>query len=117
MPLEEFINLPDTVSLHIKYDDALLSFVKDRDYIRVGKVAAGDKAVIYVRGDKINDVLQELGGNNTDYVALTLGLLGTKNIEAARNFRSSAKLKFKRQRSINRFCRYRNRLHKRNILK
>lgn len=119
MTLEEFINLPDVVDIHMKYDEALLSFIEGKDYIRLGKVVSGNKAVVYVRENKINDVIKELGGITTDYFALTMGLLGTQNLETSRNIRSSKRrwTKLKRERGISRIHRYRNRLHKQDIFK
>jgi len=78
--LSEFIQSPDVVELHMGYDENLISFLEDKEYIRMGKVASGNKAVIYVKEHKIDEVLRELGTKNLERLSLAMGLLGTQSI-------------------------------------
>ena len=56
--LPEFIQMPDVVDLHIGYSEALLAFLDGKEYVRLGKVVTGNKAVIYVKEDRVQEVLR-----------------------------------------------------------
>ncbi|MCL2382964.1 MAG: hypothetical protein FWC79_02095 [Oscillospiraceae bacterium] len=81
LSLEEFIRQPDVVDLHAKNDEELLSFLRGREYVRMGKVVSGNNTVIYVRRNKIDDVLRFFGQKHLEHLALPLGLLGTESMK------------------------------------
>ena len=37
MTLDEFIQEPDVIDLHAEYDEALVEFLKDKEYARIRK--------------------------------------------------------------------------------
>ena len=83
MPLEEFIALPDTISLMLRNSETLKKFVEERPHIKMGKVVFGDQVVIYVRGDKIEEVVREIGRNQVNMFSTVLGLLGMPELSAS----------------------------------
>ena len=92
MTLEEFIIHPDVIDLHARYDEALRNFLKGREkYVRMGKVMTGNRTVIYVKENRLDDVAREFGRNNAvDYLAGVMGLLRNENYGTSRDI-SSAK--------------------------
>jgi len=82
--LSDFIQQPDVVELHMGYDENLISFIEDKKYIRIGKVVSGKKAVIYVKENRIDEVLRQLGTKNLERLSLVMGLLGTQSINEAK---------------------------------
>jgi len=83
MPLEEFIALPTTIALHIRYSISLRRFLEERPFIHLGKVARGDQAVIYLNQYRVNEVITDLGPNRINIFPSVLGLLGRPDLEAA----------------------------------
>jgi len=83
IPIEEFVNLPDSIALNIRYDESLRRFADEREYVYIGKIVHGNQAIVYVKENKIEEVLRELGVNNISYLPVVLGLLGTESIKAA----------------------------------
>jgi len=85
--------------------------VKGREYVRVGKVASGNKAVLYVRENRIEGVLRQFGTKNAENLSLVMGLLGTDSIKEANILNVQQELNLKGTGVLCRIYRYRNRLH------
>jgi len=117
LTLSEFIQQPDVVDLHAKYDERLISFIKGKEYVRMGKVVNGNNVIIYVRQEKIDEILSFFGTNSLEHLALPLALLGFGSIQEAKILEVQNELGLKGKGVLCRFYRYRNRLHKQSIFK
>ena len=74
LTLEEFIRQPDVVDLHAKYDERLVSFIKGKDYIRMGKVVNGNNVIIYVRQRRVDEVLRFFRNKKFGTPCITIGI-------------------------------------------
>jgi len=80
MPLEDFIELPDTASFIIRYTPLAANYITEHPNIHLGKVLVGGYAIIYVQRDQLRTVMEELGPWNA---SLVLGLLSQFDLESS----------------------------------
>ena len=83
MPLKEFIQEPNVVHLFARYDINLENRIKNKPYVRIGKVVHGDYAVIYVDSRRIGELAEVLGTTFVESFPNALGLLGRTSLEAS----------------------------------
>ncbi|MDP4120929.1 MAG: S8 family peptidase [Bacillota bacterium] len=82
LPLEEFILLPNTIDLIVEYNQAVETLVKQRPYIRLGKVFH-DYAIFYILQEDLQKLLDEIETNEIKIFPFVMGLLGAQDLEAA----------------------------------
>ncbi|MDP4120930.1 MAG: S8 family peptidase [Bacillota bacterium] len=82
LPLEDFIFLPNTIDIVMKYNQAVEAFVKQRPYIRVGKVI-NDYIILYIQQEDLPKIINEIGTSEMKLLPFVVGLLGTQDLEAA----------------------------------
>ncbi|MDP4120429.1 MAG: S8 family peptidase [Bacillota bacterium] len=82
LPLEEFIQLPNTIDLIIEYNEGIGNLIKQRPYIRLGTVIDG-YAVIYIQKDDLQKILKESGESAINLFPFVMGLLGKQDLDAA----------------------------------
>ncbi|MDP4120931.1 MAG: peptidase, partial [Bacillota bacterium] len=82
LPLEEFILLPNTIDLIVEYNQAVETLLKQRPYIRLGKVVH-DYAILYILQEDLQKLLDEIGTNEIKLFPFVMGLLGAQDLEAA----------------------------------
>jgi len=83
MSLKEFINLPNVVELYSKYSSYLVRAIKDRPFIKIGKIVRGDYAVLYIDSSRIYDLFKDIGTAQAELFPNAMGLLGMASLEAA----------------------------------
>ncbi|MDP4120480.1 MAG: S8 family peptidase, partial [Bacillota bacterium] len=82
MPLEEFIQLPNVIDILVAYDETIEDLIKQRPYIRVGKVLL-DYAVIYIQKDDLQRILDETGESTVNVFPFVMTLMGQQDLQAA----------------------------------
>ncbi|MDP4120928.1 MAG: S8 family peptidase [Bacillota bacterium] len=82
LPLEEFIKLPNVIDILVAYDDVIKDLIKQRPYIRVGKVLL-DYAVIYILKDDLQRILDETGESIVNVFPFVMTLMGQQDLQAA----------------------------------
>ena len=83
MSLSDFIALPDTAAIILRYSNLTRSFLDERPFIRVGKRVTGNYVVVYVQRDRVPAVVTELGASNLSVYPLACTLFGEAELEAS----------------------------------
>ena len=83
MPLNEFINLPYTVSFYYWYTPEFQDFVSQRPYIRLGTVLSNYIAILYTTENHMEEIFKELGYDVLNVYPEIYGLTGRDALEAA----------------------------------
>jgi len=83
MSLKEFANQPEVVELHAKYTTHLENIIRNRPYIRIGRILYGEHAILYIDNRRIDDLLNVLGTESLEVFPISLGLLGRASLESS----------------------------------
>ena len=83
MPLNVFAEDPDTVGFVSRYDNYYVNFLRERPYIRMGKVLSGNYVVSYTNRANMGKLSNEFNSYSIAAVPLVMGLLDRPNLEAA----------------------------------
>ena len=83
MSLKEFAHQPDVIQLYAKYSINLENRIRNKPYIRIGKIVHGEFAIIYADSRRYKDLLRNLGTGYVETFPAPLGLLGRASLEAS----------------------------------
>ncbi|MCL2342162.1 MAG: hypothetical protein FWC53_03865 [Firmicutes bacterium] len=83
MSLEEFANQPYVIELYGKYSTNLENAIRNRPYIRMGKITYGGYVILYADTRRFDDLLQLFGTATAEFLPIVLGLLGRASLEAS----------------------------------
>ncbi len=83
IPIDEFVKQPDVVSLIAIYSNRFRTYVKDKPYIKVGTVLAGEYVIAYTKQDMVEQVVEDLGLGYVNSFVRILGLLGKESLDSA----------------------------------
>ena len=83
MSLSDFIDLPDTAAIIMRYSNLARDFFEERPFIRVGKRVTGNYVVAYTQRDRLPEILADIGTSNIGIYPLVCALLGEAELEAS----------------------------------
>jgi len=83
MSLEEFVSQPYIVELSARYNTRLEMIIKDRPYVRIGRILLGQLAILYIDSRRMEDLFQVMGTEYIEMFPNILGLLGRGSLEAS----------------------------------
>ncbi len=83
LPLDEFVNLPTTVSFNVVNTDRFQAYIRDKPYIRLGTQLANLVVIAYTNKKNIFRIFEELGYDFTDFFPKILSPLDAKSNEAS----------------------------------
>ena len=83
LPMNEFVILPNVVAFYTYYDSSFREYVRDKPFIRIGTILAGEYVICYVEESRMNQIVEDLDGGYQRIFPQVCGLMDSISLDHA----------------------------------